>query len=693
MGAKTFRREIAGRELIIETGKLANQANGSATVQYGDTVVLATAVMSDKIREGVNFFPLIVDYEERLYAAGKIKGSRFVKREGRPTDEAILSGRMTDRVIRPLFDSRIRNDIQVILTVLSIDQENDPDLCSIIGASIALSISDIPWRGPVGAVRVSKVGEKIIINPTYDQREKSLYDIIVAGRDSRIIMIEAEGKEAPESEVVQAIKSSQKYIKDIIDFQNEIIAQVGKEKRKVTLLQGDEKVEETVRKFLSDKLENLLFEADKIKQVKKQKKLTEELEAFVEKNFEEETKEIARLVMEEEIEALLKKSVLEENRRPDGRRMNEIRKMNAQVGVLPRTHGSGLFTRGATQALTVATLGAPSDEQVLDGMEEVGTKRFMHHYSFPPYSVGEVAPMRGPGRREIGHGALAERALECLIPDKERFPYTIRLVSEILSSNGSSSMASVCGSSLALMDAGVPIPRPVAGIAMGLIYDNDENYKILTDIQGPEDHHGDMDLKIAGTERGITAIQMDVKIKGVTLEILEKAFQQAREARMQIIEVMNKAISKSRSELSPYAPRITTLKINPDKIKDVIGPGGKVIDKIIADTGVTIDIEDDGLIMITSKDADAAARAETWIKNITREVVPGEVFQGRVTRIMSFGAFVEILPGQEGLVHISELAPVHINRVEDVVKVGDTIAVKVKEIDSQGRINLTHKGI
>jgi len=693
MEARTFKKEIAGRELIIEIGKLANQANGSATVRYGDTVVLATAVMGEKIREGINFFPLMVDYEERLYAAGKIKGSRFIKREGRPTDEAVLSGRMTDRIIRPLFSHKIRNDVQVIITILSVDQENDPDLCSIIGASTALAVSDIPWSGPIGAARVAKTDGEIIINPTYEQREKSLYDIMVAGKNGKINMIEAGGKEAPESEVVRAIEFSQKYIQEIIDFQNEIISQVGKEKKQVKLIQADKDTEDKIRKFLSDKLYDSVFEADQKKSYEKEDKLTNELKTFVAENFGEEAQIIADFIMEEETNLLLKKSILGEGKRPDGRKPNEIRKISAQIGILPRTHGSGLFTRGDTQALTVATLGAPGDEQVLDGMEEVGTKRFMHHYSFPPYSVGEVAPMRGPGRREIGHGALAEKALAPLIPNKESFPYTIRLMSEILSSNGSSSMASVCGSSLSLMDAGVPIPRPAAGIAMGLIIEDEKNYKILTDIQGPEDHHGDMDFKIAGTETGITAMQMDVKVEGVTLEMMEKALSQAREARMQILEIMSKAISKPKEDLSPYAPRITTFKIDPDKIREVIGPGGKVINEIIAQTGVTIDIEDDGLVMITSKDSEAAIKAGTWIKNIVRVVVPGELFQGKVTRIMNFGAFVEILPGQEGLVHISELAPTRVARVEDVVKVGDIIAVKVKEIDFQGRINLTHKGI
>lgn len=693
MEAKTFKKKIAGRELIIETGKLAGQANGSVTVQYGDTVVLATATMSDKIREGTNYFPLMVDYEERLYAAGKIKGSRFIKREGRPTDEAVISGRMTDRILRPLFNGRIRNDIQVIITILSVDQENDPDLCAIIGASAALAISDIPWNGPVGAVRTAKVNGEIVINPTYEQRKESLCDIMIAGRDGKINMIEAGGKEAPENEVVEAIKFSQSYIKEVADFQLDIVSEIGKVKKEVPLVKADKETEKKIREFLSGRLYDLNFKTPKEEQEAKNKAINKELEAFVVENFSEEILSAANIILEEETDAIMHKSILQEDKRPDGRKMDETRELSAKVGILPRTHGSGLFTRGATQALTVATLGAPSDEQTLDSMEEEGTKRFMHHYSFPPFSVGEVAPMRGPGRREIGHGALAEKALCPLIPDKESFPYTIRLVSEILSSNGSSSMASACGSSLALMDAGVPISRPVAGIAMGLIFQNENNYKILTDIQGPEDHYGDMDFKIAGTEKGITAMQMDVKIDGISAKIIRETLEKAREARIKIIGIMNEAIKEPRKDLSLYAPRITSFRINPDKIREVIGPGGKVINEIIADTGVTIDIEDDGLVMITSKDAGAAVKAETWIKNIVREVAPGEIFQGKVTRIMNFGAFVEILPGQEGLVHISELSHSRVNRVEDIVKVGDVIAVKVKEIDSQGRINLTHKGV
>ena len=696
MEVKTFKKSLAGKEIIVETGKMANQANGSVTVQYGDTVVLATAVMSDNVREGINYFPLMVDYEERLYAAGKIKGSRFIKREGRPTDEAILSGRMVDRTIRPLFNNRIRNDIQVVLTILSVDQENDPDICSLIGASLALAISDIPWDGPIGAVRVAKVNGELIVNPTYEQRDKSSFDVIIAGKDDQINMIEGGGNEVAEDEVLEKIKFSQKCVKEIINFQKEIIAEIGKEKKEAKVIAADKETENAMRKFLADKLDKVVFANNKDEQHKEGKQLREDLHKFIEEKFGDDKtlKYIADLVTDEEIDALVHKAILEENKRPDKRSVEEIRKISAQVGLLPRTHGSGLFNRGETQALTVATLGSPGDEQTLDSMEEDGTKRFMHHYTFPSFSVGETGPMRGPGRREIGHGALAEKALQPLVPqDKEKFPYTIRLVSEILSSNGSSSMASVCGSSLALMDAGVFIPRPVAGIAMGLISDDNGNHKILTDIQGYEDHHGDMDFKVAGTEKGITAMQMDVKVAGITLEIVAEVLSKAKEARMKIIETMNEAISESRADLSKYAPRITTMKINPEKIKDVIGPGGKMINEIIAETGVAIDIEDDGLVMITSKDAGEAKRAEDWIKDLTREIVAGEIFQGKVVRIMNFGAFVELLPGQDGLVHISELAPNRVEKVEDVVNLGDIIAVKVKEVDDQGRISLTHKGV
>lgn len=693
MEAQKFERQINGNNLVIETGKLALQANGSVTVQYGGTVVLATATMNDGAREGVDFFPLMVDYEERLYAAGKIKGSRFVKREGRPTDEAVLSGRIVDRTIRPLFNGRMRNDVQVILTILSVDQENDPDVISVIGASIALGISDIPWDGPVGAIRVAKVDGQIIINPTFEQREKSAFEIFLTGKGGKINMIECAAKEVPEAEIMEAMRFGKKYLEDLENFQAEIIAQLGKTKKVAYLMQAPAEIEDQMKKFVEGKIESAVMEKDKTTREGNLSALKKSLLDFVGEELGKEYKEIAKLVLDEEIDAFVHQAAIHKDERPDGRRMDEVRDISAEVSILPRTHGSGLFQRGETQVLTVLTLGAPGDEQTIDGMKEETTKTFMHHYSFPPYSVGEVKPMRGPGRREIGHGALAEKAIEPLIPSREVFPYTIRLVSEVLGSNGSSSQASICGSALALMDGGVPIERLAAGIAMGLMSDKEGNYKVLTDIQGPEDHYGDMDFKVAGTEKGITAIQMDVKIGGISLDILEEAVGKAREARVHIIGIMSSAIAEPRAEMSPYAPRITSFRINPEKIRDVIGPGGKKINEIIADTGVTIDIEDDGMVLITSKDAEAAMRATEWIKDITREVLPGEVFEGKVIKIMTFGAFVEVLPGQEGLVHISELAPTRVEKVEDVVKEGDFITVKVLGIDDKGRINLTHKGV
>ncbi|NOQ67917.1 polyribonucleotide nucleotidyltransferase [Patescibacteria group bacterium] len=698
MEVKKYEIEFVGEKLIVETGKLANQANGSVTVQYGGTMVLATATMSKNKREGIGFFPLMVDYEERVYAAGKIKGSRFIKRDGRPTDKAVVSGRVIDRVIRPLFDGRMRNDIQVVITVLSVDQENDPVVCAILGASLALGISDIPWNGPVGAVEVAKIDDQLKINAVYEDREKAEFDLFVAGAEDKINMIEGDAGESKEENIIEGIELSQQKIKELVDFQKNIIEEIGQAKSEPILVAASEEVENSIKEFLADKLPAMIYETDRIKRAEKAGEISELLKDYLKEKYPEDFDkngygEVAKIITDEEIDKIVHEGVLKEDKRPDNRKLDEVRSISAEIGILPRTHGTGLFNRGETQVLSILTLGSPGDEQLLDSMEEDGVKRFMHHYTFPGFSVGEVKPMRGPSRRDIGHGNLAERALERFMPDKEDFPYTIRLVSEVLSSNGSSSMASVCGSSLALMDGGVPIPRPVAGIAMGLITDKEGNYKILTDIQGPEDHHGDMDLKVAGTEEGVTALQMDVKIKGVTLDILKEAFEAARQARLQIIAEMNKAISASRKELSLYAPRITTLKINPEKIKDVIGPGGKIINEIIAETGVAIDIEDDGLVMITSKDSEAAKKAEEWIKNLTREVVAGEIFQGKVVKIMDFGAFVEILPGQDGLVHISELAEGRVEKVEDVVKVGDAIKVKVKEIDSQGRINLTHKGV
>lgn len=686
-----FNLEVAGRKLEVEVGKLAPQANGSVRVKYGDTVVLATAVMSSKPREGVNFLPLVVDYEEKLYAAGRIKGSRFIKREGRPSDEAITTGRLIDRTLRPLFSQAIRNEIQVIVTVLCVDGENDPDIPSIIAASLALAISNIPWQGPVAAVRVGLIGGEWVLNPSYEAREKSKLDLVVSGNRDLVNMLEGTAGEIEEERILEAVKFAQKFLKIILGLEQEIVEKVGAQKTKPEEVLPDKKLASSAKKFLEGKLEKALFIAKKEERSAAFKKLEEDYFEFIESKFSEEYLGQARIVLDEEIDRLVHKNILEKEKRPDGRKLDEIRAITCEVKLLPRTHGSALFKRGETQVLSIITLGAPGDEQFLEGMETVGKKRFMHHYNFPPYSVGETGRMRGPGRREIGHGMLAERAVYPLLPSKENFPYTIRVVSEILSSNGSSSMGSVCGTSMALMDAGIPIKKAVAGLAVGLMANKKGNYKILSDIQGPEDHHGDMDFKIAGTREGITVLQMDVKLEGITLDILKDAIYQAKVGRFFILDKMKEVISKPREELSEYAPRIYVLKIDPDKIRDVIGPGGKVINTIIEKTGVEIEIEDDGLVYITAEVAGAADKAKKWIEDITKPIVIGEIFQGKVTRIVDFGAFVEIYPGQEGLVHISELAPYRVKRVGDIVKVGDVIPVKIKNVDEQGRINLSLK--
>jgi len=696
MSPKQFKTVWAGQELVVEIGRLAGQANGAALVTYGQSVVLATCVMSDRPRE-VDYLPLIVDYEEKLYAAGKIKSSRFIKREGRASDEAVLTGRLVDRVIRPCFNQKIRNEIQVVLTVLSFDKENDPDIPALIATSLALGISDIPWRGPVAGLRLGRVlkedSSQWVLNPTYQTREESDFDLVVAGRGERINMLEGDAEEVPEEILLSAIEFSLPHLKEIIQFQNKIIEEVGLAKANLEIKEPTKALVKEVKKWLGKKLEQALYQPGKMERLEQLGNLEKELLAALAEDSEEEKQNQIREIFEEEINCLVHQNILEmptgQEKRPDGRKLDEVRPIQCQISFLPRTHGSGLFERGATQALSIVTLGAPSDEQTIDGMEIEAKKHFMHHYNFPPYSTGGTGFMRGPGRREIGHGALAERALLPLLPAKEKFPYTIRIVSEILSSNGSSSMASVSGSSLALMDAGVPIKRNVSGIAVGLMMESAENYKVLVDIQGPEDHHGDMDCKVAGTEKGMTACQMDVKIEGVTIEILKEVFEKTKEARLFILKEMDKVIGQPRAELSPLAPRIITIQINPERIRDVIGPQGKVINEIIAQTGVKIDIEDSGLINITSVDEEAAQKALAWIKNLTREVKSGEVFQGRVTKITDFGAFVEILPGQEGLLHISELAPYRVKRVEDVVKTGQLIPVKVKNIDQQGRINLS----
>jgi len=698
MAEKKWSLQIGGRELEIATGLLAKQASGSVTVRYGDTVVLAAATMSPNLSKFGGYFPLMVDFEERYYAAGKIKGSRFIKREGRPSDDAVLTGRVIDRTVRPLFNSRMRNEVQVIVTVLSIDGENEPDTISVIAASAALAISNIPWNGPVAAVRVAQSAEgEFILNPVNGELADSKLDLVISGTKDKINMLEAGAKEVPEEQIAKAFAFGQEAIAKIATFIEEIATEVGKEKTEAILLQGTPEFEAKVKEILlAENLAEALYDASKVVIEKKTKEIKEKVNAYISENFTEgvdKLKEIAEQVFEETSDEIVHQNILDKEQRPDGRKLDQLRQIDCQVGLLPRTHGTGLFTRGETQALTVTTLGSPGDEQVIDTMEVDMKKRYIHHYNFPPYSVGEVRPMRGPGRREVGHGALAEKALIPVLPAKEVFPYTILLVSEVLESNGSSSMASTCGSTLSLMDAGVPIIRPVSGIAMGIIVGADGKFKVLTDIQGMEDHYGDMDFKAAGTTEGITALQMDVKVQGVTLEMLETVLAQSKINRLEIMDKIVATIPAPRAEMSQYAPRIIIMHISPDKIRNVIGTGGKIINAIIDETGVQIDIEDDGSVFITSPDALAAKKAQEWIDNLTHEVKAGEIFQAKVVKIMTFGAFAEILPGQEGLIHISELADRRVEKVEDVVAVGDIVPVKVKEIDAQGRINLSMKAV
>ncbi len=691
MTRQTFTLKIGNKQLKVEASNLAEQTSGNVLVQYGETTVLATAVMSKYEREGIDFFPLTVDYEERFYAAGKILGSRFMRREGRPSDDAILTARFIDRAIRPRFPKHLKREVQVVVTCLSWDGENDPDIIGLVAASLALSISDIPWSGPIASARAGRVEEKFILNPTYPEREKSDLDLALAGSEDLINMIEMEGEEISEETVLQAVDFVFPFLKEINDFQNKIIKAIGKKKAVIEEPARDEALEKEIRLFLGDRLEKALFQKDKTSRNEDINIIQDELISHLKETYTESLKEnYVKNYVEQEIDRLTHENIIKHEKRQDGRKLDEIREIVCETGLLPRTHGSGLFQRGQTRTLSILTLGAPGDVRLLEGMEFSGKKRFMHHYNFPPYCVGEVKPMRGPGRREIGHGMLAEKALMPLIPGFDDFPYTIRIVTEILSSNGSSSMASVSSSSLALMDAGVPIKRPATGIALGLMKDG-QNYKIITDIQGPEDHYGDMDFKVAGTELGMTAIQMDVKIDGLNREIIEKALTQGKKARLEILAKIKQAIDKPRPQLSPYAPKIMILQINPEKIREVIGPGGKVINEIIEECGVSIDIEDSGRVFVTAEKQSAADKAIDWIKNITREVKVGETFQGKVTRILNFGAFVEILPGQEGLVHISKLAPYHVNKVEDVVKTGDIVPVEVISIDEQGRINLSLK--
>lgn len=690
MTTHTFETEIGGRKLIVEFSDLAMHANGSVIVRFGETVVLATATMTEEPRDAVGYFPLTVDYEEKFYAAGAILGSRFMRREGRPSEEAVLVGRLIDRTLRPLFNKKIRNAIHIVATVLSIDGENDPDIPALLAASIALASSDIPWAGPISAVRIGGKASLLITNPTHKEREEGDLDVVVSGKDEKINMTEAGTNETSEDTMAEVFEYALKEMKKIEAFQRDIIAKMGKKKKEVPLFGDVPEVSGMFRKHFKERLNDIIYIFDKPTRNFRIGELKKEWMGFVEEHHPD-ALNAANDIFEEFIDEIVHENILTHDMRPDKRALDQIRDLKAMVGLFPRTHGSGLFYRGETHVLSLVTLGAPSDVQLIEGMEVQQKKRFMHHYNFPPFSTGEVGRMGSPGRREIGHGALAERALVPVIPAQKDFPYTIRIVSEAMASNGSTSMASVCGSTLAMMDAGIPIKKPVAGIAMGLMIKNEKEYKVLTDIQGPEDHHGDMDFKAAGTKDGLTAIQMDVKVEGVTVEILKDAMAAAKKARLQILKVIEDAISEPRAELSPHAPRIITLSINPEKIKDVIGPGGKVINKIIAETGAAIDIEQDGSVFITSTSKEGGARAEEIILLLTKEFKPGEEVTGKVTRIFEFGAMVEIAPGQEGLVHISELAPWHVRKVTDVVKPGDTIMVKVKNIDDQGRINLSHK--
>lgn len=706
MDAKKTEVKIGDGVFSFETGRLAGQASGAVMARVGDTVVLATTVMSDKAREGIDFFPLLTDYEERLYAAGKIKGSRWIKREGRATDDAILKGRVIDRTLRPLFPEGMRNDVQVTVTVLSIDGENEPDMLAVNAASMALAISNVPFDGPVAGCRVGKVDGNYVINPTRKQQETSTMDLIVCGTGDHIMMVEMGAKLVQESEIVAGIKFAQGYLGQLVRCQLDFAKQIGKAKSEPIMILPDETVLAKVKEFLTEgKMDAALYVKNKEEREANVGKLTDETVAAVKAALGDppaggegvDVQKDAAKAVDKVLKKYQQKQILQKERRVDGRALTETRPITCEVGVLPRTHGSALFTRGETQALTTVTLGSKGDEQTLDGMEdpiEGRAKRYIHHYNMPGYSVGEVAPIRGPGRREIGHGALAERAVEVVLPPQETFPYTMRLVSEIMSSNGSTSMASTCGSTLALMDAGVPITEIIGGCAMGLVMDeaNPNNFKVLTDIAGIEDFNGHMDFKVTGSESGVTALQLDMKLKGLSADILDKALQQAKPARQHIISKMKEAISAPRPDLSPYAPRITSFMIKPDKIREVIGSGGKTINEIIANCpGVKIDIEDSGLVMVTSTDAEMAKKATEWIHNIVKEVEPGEIYEGKVTRLMDFGAFVEVLPGKEGLVHISQLANYRVGRVEDVVKVGDALKVQVSEIDEQGRINLTHK--
>lgn len=688
---KLFSTEISGKKFTVEVGELAKQANGACMIHYGDTSVLSAATASKKPKD-LPFFPLTVNYEERLYAVGKIPGG-FIKREGRPSEKAILSSRLIDRPIRPLFPDGFRNEVQVISTVMSVDQDCSSEIAAMIGSSIALSISDIPFEQPIAGVHVGRVDGELIINPTIEQEAKSDIDLTVAGTKDAINMVEAGADEVPEDVMLEAIMFGHEEIKRLVAFQEEIVQACGKEKFEVVVDEIDEEFAAKVEAEAKEKLWAAIQVVEKHARDEAINTVKQEIvEKYEEEEAEEETIKQVKSILDKLVKEEVRRLITKEKVRPDGRKVDEIRPLSSRIHVLPRTHGSGLFTRGQTQALSICTLGALGDVQILDGLDLEETKRFMHHYNFPQYSVGETGPIRGPGRREIGHGALGERALEKVVPNEKDFPYTIRLVSEVLESNGSTSQASICASTLAMMDAGVPIKAPVAGIAMGLVKSGDD-YTILSDIQGMEDALGDMDFKVAGTEKGVTALQMDIKIDGLSRAILEEALTQAKKGRMHILDSMLQTIHEPKDELSEYAPKILTMTINPDKIRDVIGPSGKQINQIIDETGVKIDIEQDGNVFISSTDNEMNQKAKKIIEDLVREVEVGQLYLGTVKRIEKFGAFVELFKGKDGLVHISELAEERTNKVEDAVSIGDQIMVKVKEIDRQGRINLSRKAV
>lgn len=690
---KVYRTAIGGKLLELEIGKVCEMANGQVMVRYGDTVVNVTAVASKQPRPDIDFFPLSCDYEEKMYAAGKIPGG-FIKREGRPSEKAILNSRLMDRPLRPLFPKGFYNDVQVVATVMSVDLDAPSEIAAMIGSSVALSISDIPWDGPTASVLVGMVDDEFVINPGLEQREKSDLHLVVSGTKDAIMMVEAGANEVPEETILDAIMFAHEEIKEIVSFIEDIVAEIGKPKMEVELYKVPEEIETDVRAYAEDKMREAVHTVEKMERLENMDAVEVETQEHFAEKYPESEKDIASVlynITKEQVRSL----ILDDGIRPDNRKYTEIRPIWIDTGILPRAHGSGLFKRGQTQALSVATLGTISEEQRLDGLTEQTEKRYMHHYNFPPYSVGEARPMRSPGRREIGHGALAERAILPVLPSVEEFPYAIRVVSEILSSNGSTSQASVCGSCLALMDAGVPIKAPVAGIAMGLVErveeDGSSTMAILSDIQGMEDFLGDMDFKVAGTAKGVTAIQMDIKVHGLSKKVLQDALKQAKDGRMHIMQEMLAEIPEPRKELSPYAPRIITMQVDPDKIRIIIGPGGKTINAIVEKTGVKIDIDDEGQVFIASTDMEGAEAARKEIELLTKDVEVGEVYEGKVTRIMNFGAFIEILPGKEGLLHISKMAKGRVEKVEDVMNVGDIVKVKVTEIDSQDRINLSRK--